>query len=890
MEARIRVVVIAIVLLAVAFSAWLLLANDTPPAPTARPESPNETVANDAPAVAAAAAAATESTIVQVPAADPAAADAASRIAAPVADPKLATLRGRCVDENGAPLAGCKVTLHGWEANSQRMAKWLADHADEPQWKDPPAITTAADGVFVFTFWPPPPFQFSLDVRQDGRGAMDGRWSSLDEGSSTDAGDVRLGPGVLVRGRVVDDKGTPREKEYVTLRRLSTGRSRGGMEPRWGEQTVSKADGSFELRDWLAPGDYEVSTQKGELQSPKKVQLVAERREEVLELVVRVLPPSETISGHVLDEAGAPVRGIEIEDRSGFGRSSARSGRDGTFKLEQRRPGGAKQASLVLSSREHEVDEAPREVAWGTQDVEFRVRKAAALTIRVTDEQGAPVDSYMVRLIPQNRGRWSSLDSEPRAKGKHEDGTVVIPGLTRGDWLLMVEFATASGFCTVQRDFTQDQGPKRFDLRALPAQRRTLRVVGPDGPVAGTTVQLCDPFGAPLTDDRLVMQRDHWLMNSGNRNVMVLWEGTTDGDGRVVMAGPGDRELGVCVPGPGHLPVRLAPVALGVAEELVVTVSRGAQLVGKVVPPEAVAELKRLVESDPGKGFPEGRAPRLTLRRDQERFPKDHVLAGKKPDLRIGDDGTFHVDGLPPGTWQIEVHFMVLKGGSGGSQDVLVGDVTLTDGTTKTQDLDLSAVLPGELEGTVHWNGQPLANSSFVLQADRGGSKVETDAQGRFRTSTMAGDYKAVRSEQTSDPRQWSSIESATPIRIVRGQLTSVAVIFESGKLRATVLDGKGQAVAGVQLHTHGSDRFGQARITDDKGVAEFELTAGTLQLRVLPKALSSPEAQMKLWKEAQTAGNQDPLDPHWLVLQTVTLTAGDSKAVELKLPESAGY
>jgi hypothetical protein len=117
-----------------------------------------------------------------------------------------------------------------------------------------------------------------------------------------------------------------------------------------------------------------------------------------------------------------------------------------------------------------------------------------------------------------------------------------------------------------------------------------------------------------------------------------------------------------------------------------------------------------------------------------------------------------------------------------------------------------------------------------------------------------------------------------------------VAVVFESGTLRATVVGGKGQPVAGVQLYVHGSDRHGQVRITDDKGVAEFELTVGTVQLRVLPKALSSTEAQQKLWREAQAAGKQDPLDAHWLVLQTVTLTAGDSKAVELKLPETAGY
>jgi hypothetical protein len=135
-------------------------------------------------------------------------------------------------------------------------------------------ITTATDGVFVFTFWPPPPFQFTVDVRQDGRGTMGGRWSTIAEGATKDVGDVRMGPGVLVQGRVVDDTGAPCEKEYVTLQREATGGSRGNMEPSWGEQTISKADGGFALRSWLEPGEYAVSTQKGELQSPKKVQLV----------------------------------------------------------------------------------------------------------------------------------------------------------------------------------------------------------------------------------------------------------------------------------------------------------------------------------------------------------------------------------------------------------------------------------------------------------------------------------------------------------------------------------------------------------------------------------------------------------------------------------------
>ncbi|MBL8732121.1 MAG: hypothetical protein JNN13_07105, partial [Planctomycetes bacterium] len=45
-----------------------------------------------------------------------------------------------------------------------------------------------------------------------------------------------------------------------------------------------------------------------------------------------------------------------------------------------------------------------------------------------------------------------------------------------------------------------------------------------------------------------------------------------------------------------------------------------------------------------------------------------------------------------------------------------------------------------------------------------------------------------------------------------------------------------------------------------------------------------------KLWQEAQQSGNQDPFRSHWIVLQTVTLVAGQTTAIELRLPESAGY
>ena len=41
-----------------------------------------------------------------------------SRVAVTVGDPATARLFGRCVDVDGIPVAGCKVTLSGWTGNS----------------------------------------------------------------------------------------------------------------------------------------------------------------------------------------------------------------------------------------------------------------------------------------------------------------------------------------------------------------------------------------------------------------------------------------------------------------------------------------------------------------------------------------------------------------------------------------------------------------------------------------------------------------------------------------------------------------------------------------------------------------------------------------------------
>ncbi len=890
MEAKSRVVVTGALGLAVAIAAfWFLFvrADDAPVHAAPPAETP-------APAEAATLVAESRATSEQT-ATEDAPTPAPERTAVPDASPKNAILRGRCVDADGQPLAGCKVDFDGWTGNRDPMDQWLIDHGEKPAWTDPPDVITGVDGTFTFAFWPPPPFQFALTVTREGCGAMNGRWTTLAAGSDTNVGDVAMTAGVRVRGRVVDASGVPQAREYVTLRRRANpGSDFDRVGAGWGHQMVSRADGTFASPGWLVPGEFELRTQTFELQSQKTLTLRADRPLEEISVVVTKPAATATITGCVLDETGAPVSGVDIEERSGRGGwNTTTSGRDGTFELRRDKNDTEKATRLLALSNSYEVLEQPRDVEWGATGVELRVARAGELTLRVTDPQQHPVEIYTVRLIAQNRGRWSSMDSRARAQGKHEDGTVVIAGLTAGDWLLLVDFAASTGFMPLFLEFAHERGPRRMDLRAVPAATRTLRVVtGTDTPVAGTTVQLCDPFDTPLHDARLVMQRDHWLANASTVNALILFEGTTDAEGRVGLRGPGSRNLGVCVLGPGHVPQRQQDIRLDVTDELVVRVSRGARLTGRIVPPEALAELKRLVGADATAGFSKRNRPRVGLSDGGgRRFPADHVLASNLPGLQIADDGSFDVDGVPPGVWRVQVEAMIVnERGSGSGRTFAPGEASLTDGQTTTVDLDLICLLPGTVEGLVLLNGQPLASENVTLTADGNSVSVTTDGEGRFRKSLMAGEYK-VALHRLRGNSQFVSLRCPTRVQVARDQTTAVTLVLASATLKVTVLDPEGEPVAKLGLSLVGSDQEGYfLPPTDATGTSETELTAETVTLRLLPKHLSTQAAQTKLWQEAQARGDRDPFGPHWITLQTVHLEAGRASVLELRLPASAGY
>jgi hypothetical protein len=112
-----------------------------------------------------------------------------------------------------------------------------------------------------------------------------------------------------------------------------------------------------------------------------------------------------------------------------------------------------------------------------------------------------------------------------------------------------------------------------------------------------------------------------------------------------------------------------------------------------------------------------------------------------------------------------------------------------------------------------------------------------------------------------------------------------------TGTLALTVVDANGNAVDGVEVQAIGDAKDARAPLprTDARGATSAEVTATTFRLRTLPKRLQPLEARNKLRQEVKTAGTgsaqDDPLGPFWIRVGTVTVSAGQSASLEVRLP-----
>jgi RNA polymerase sigma factor (sigma-70 family) len=792
-------------------------------------------------------------------------------------DTRLATIRGRCVDEQGTPVANGRVLLNGWYANSEREDAWLRDHP-KPEWKNPPAFVTGSDGAFEFTFWPPPPFQFALSIGSAEFAGLGARWSAVAEGQTIEFGDIAMVRGVMVQGRVVDEAGAP--VANATIQMGLGPNERDGETPELTFQAASATsarDGSFQCHQAVRPGPYRLEVHGGQGMRLRELFAGTLRREQPIEHVVLVLqrpPVMATITGRVVDETGRPIANVEIDavDRETGRSRSATTARDGSFTMQESVP-NAGEVTLTARHARFEPARGERGYPWGSTDVVLTMHASGGLAVHVRDEHGTALKDFTVRAVQRHTSRWSSNDGDVRVRGPYAADFATVPGIARGSWTLLLEFPTASHRACVAMaiEKTANDTP-RVDVIAPADVQRTIRVVDEARqPIAGANVQLCLPVENEFGADTYIrpMQQLFGVSSSGRiSRALVLTEGVTGADGTLVVSGPPWQSLGLAVHGPNQSPLRLADVRLDDATPLDVTLRTGAQLEGTLQPTAALPAL---------------RANRsvVTLRLQQPGAPQiTQPRTWFEPGFPVAADGTFALVGLEPGEWTVVVQT---------NTSIELGRVTLRAGEVTRFEPDLAYLVPGTLRGTLHKNGAPARNTQFQICGSEAGPfayvQSTTDASGAFEVQVGNGTYYAMLtgSDGAENSFAWRSVER---VAVVAGQTTNQPFHAWAGELKVIVRDAQGAPVPKLRIRVTRSGRTPEwLRATDAAGGTAAELGADQVTLAVLPKRLQDPIARNDALTAAAAKGGEQATEALFLQVATPTVVAGKATTVEVQLP-----
>ncbi len=288
-----------------------------------------------------------------------------------VASPDVTVVRGRTVDRDGRPVSGCWVNFHGWGGNRRRMDAHVSKHG-AIDFVDPEGQTTGEDGRFEFSFVPPPPYQFSLDVGHDGCVTKTARWGELPRGETVDLGELVMRTGATVTGRVVDRHGVPQGDVRIYFKRdRRIDLSRGTVRDRDPRTARSAADGTFRVEGVAAAGTWNVRLRGRQKLSPDSLVIEEGQPSAFLEVVVVPQSEIESVSGIVVDQWGDPVSRVHVDySTQGSGsRWIISTARDGTFRIERREGDAAGPFTISLSREGFERTTSEQKYEWGAKDI-----------------------------------------------------------------------------------------------------------------------------------------------------------------------------------------------------------------------------------------------------------------------------------------------------------------------------------------------------------------------------------------------------------------------------------------------------------------------------------------------------------------------------------------
>jgi len=674
----------------------------------------------------------------------------------------------RVLDAAGKPVPGALVRLG--------EARWAAGR-------------TGADGILPVPLAGKLKLQV-LAVAEDGRSAT--LYLEPKKPEETGPRDLRLPPVETLSGRVVSTaSGLPVTGALVWARDLGAFRRTG-------------ADGVYKLSA-VAGRDLSIQAAAAgffKRQSNWAVK-AGERRAPTL-----ALEPAFTAAGIVVDEQEKPVAGVEIKARIQPGThtrdywdsgGNARTSAAGRFRIPGLAGGLAHQLRLTRKGYAPAIaDVPPVEPGQSASELRIVLRKGRTAFGRVVDSADKPVV-----------GAWAVLEIEP-------SGGIMIRMMSGSDDSGRFEAVSdASG---------------RFELSDVPAGTFQL-MAGGSGHAATTVPGLAIPEGGGSTDlGTVVLVRgvalEGYVTDPKGRPVEGARISIEESGANPIMSRPRppdeppvltaadgffrieDRRAGEML----DVEVRRAGYAKGSAPGVQVPSEEPVRI---VLQPSSAVE-GRAIDPD---GKPVAGAGILLIADAPAGMGRNFVMfsSDSVKETRSGDDGSFRIEDVPPGTYQ-------LKAVASGRQSAERSSLDVRSG----QDLTgIEIVLPagGIVEGRVLSSGRPVA-----------GARIEMAQEAVIGPSRML-----VRADTASDGDGYYRLDGVAPgLRTFKAQREGFSTAVRDLEVRPGENALDFVLEAGVEV---------TGRVVDDDGTpvpaARVELSEGWNWN--LPSAVTRPDGSFTL-------------------------------------------
>jgi len=601
---------------------------------------------------------------------------------------------------------------------------------------------------------------------------------------------IDLVVGARLRGRVVDDAGTPVSGADVMVEIREGRNSFGSSGP---ERDRSADDGSFDLRG-IPPGKIGLRAREEQHCASENRALELTDRQ-VLEGVDLVLPRGNTLAGRVTFPDGRAAGGaqvtLEVEVTEGTDERqftykmprSANADTDGRFAI----------AGLGDGPFDVRAELSDKAEVWRTRAEDVSPLSAVALVLeppiaisgRAVDDAGAPVTKFRVRTGDAANQEAPWRISQPGASGdeiESADGTFELRTLGRGTWTIALEADGHGGSQPQTITLPGDSGPFTFVLPR--AARLAGRVLDPGGRSApGAKVKMSRSTGA-----------QPWMNDSS--------EHETDGEGHFEFENvePGAVELRAKLDGfaaSAALDLEVKPALP--QDELELTLRVGGTLTGEVYRKDGTP--------DPG-----------------QQVMAQQAMGGEGNNTAQTDgSGRFTMEHLAPGRYQVLCVPDMEEAMARGDEDPVamleklrMGAVEVRDGEVVHIVLGAPPASPVQLTGIVREAGRPMPEL-FVMALAEGSAMLSnlksarTAADGTFSIQLPApGDWILLVGEGMNGEGNEFSIE------VPEAETHAVELDLPTGRVSGHVVTPDGAPAASLQVSLSGG-----------RGVTMFNMSGG---------------------------------------------------------------